>query len=189
MRGGTGRSRDPDLLDLLDARARTAFDGAVWRVVREGRDPLDPSTGNGRWDLRAFNVLYTSLDPAGAMAEIEYNLSLQPVFPSRLRSVVQQLHIRASSVMRFDTLEELGLLGLTPSEYSKPLCEQTRRIGDAAAFLGCDALIAPSARWNCLNLVCFTDAMSEHPPEIAGDPIPIDWEKWRGDHPIKFRRS
>lgn len=189
MRGETRRSRDPDLLDLLDARSRTAFDGTVWRVVREGRDPLEPSTGNGRWDLQAFNVLYTSLDSNGAIAEIEYHLSLQPVFPSKLRSVVHQLRIRASSVMRFDTLKELEPYGLTPSDYSKPLCERTRCIGDAAAFLGCDALISPSARWDCLNLVCFTEAMSDHPPAIVGDPIPINWAKWRSEHLAKFRRS
>jgi RES domain len=188
MRRGTRRSRDPELLDLLDARPRTVFEGAAWRVVREGRDALDPSAGNGRWDMQAFNVLYTSLDLDGAIAEIEYHLAMQPVFPSRLSSVVQELRVHLSSVIRFDTLEALASCGITTSEYSKPLCARTREIGDAAAFLGCDALIAPSARWNCLNLVCFTDSMKEQ-PETISNPIPINWAQWRSGHPIKYRRS
>ena len=35
---------------------------------------------------------------------------------------------------------------------------RTQEIGDAAAFLGFDGIIAPSARWPCQNLVIFSDS-------------------------------
>ena len=32
---------------------------------------------------------------------------------------------------------------------------RTQEIGAAVAFLGCDGLMVPSARWDCENLVLF----------------------------------
>jgi hypothetical protein len=181
------RARDPDLLDALDARPRSLFEGIVWRVARKGRDPLEPSYGNGRWDLRAFDVLYTSLEADGAIAEIDYHLSLQPVFPSRLQSTLHQIIVRASSIMRFDSLPDLEQFGVNVARYADPLYDRIREIGDAVAFLGCDALIAPSARWDCLTLLCITDNLSE--PLTAGASNEVDWTKWRVSHPIRRRAT
>ena len=78
------RARDPELLDALDAHKRTTFTGIVWRVAREGRNPLEPSHAGGRWDLGGndgYDVLYTALEPDGAIAEVAYHRSLQPVVP------------------------------------------------------------------------------------------------------------
>jgi hypothetical protein len=181
------RARDPDLLDALDARPRSVFEGIVWRVARTGGDPLEPSYGNGRWDLQAFDVLYASLEGDGAIAEINYHLGLQPVFPSRLESTLHQIVVRASSVMRFDSLSDLEPFGVNIAHYSDPLYERTREIGDAVAFLGCDALIAPSARWDCLTLVCITDNLSE--PLTVRAAIEVDWSRWRASHPIRYRAT
>ena len=110
MASSSRQARDPDLLDTLDARTRTTFEGTLWRVVREGRDPLEASTAGGRWDLGFSDILYTSIEPDCAIA-VESHLSQQPVFPSRIHSVCHELRVRASSVIRLETLAELVDLG------------------------------------------------------------------------------
>jgi hypothetical protein len=187
MASGSRQARDPDLIDALDARTRTTFEGTLWRVVREGRDPLEASRAGGRWDLGSSDVLYTSMEPDCAIAEGEYHLSQQPVFPSRIRSFCHELRVRASSVIRLETLAELVDLGVDAARYREPLYERTREIGDAAAFLGCDALIVPSARWNCLNVVLFLESVESDSIEIAGKPKSIDWKAWRTEHASRKR--
>jgi RES domain-containing protein len=56
------RARDLELLDALDKQPRLAFEGTAWRLVREGRDPLQGHPAGARWDPGAFDVIYTSLE-------------------------------------------------------------------------------------------------------------------------------
>jgi hypothetical protein len=72
---GERRSRDPGLLDALDALPRTEFSGSVWRVGREERNPLQPAMISGRLDIGDRDVLYTSLEPDGEIAVVEFHLS------------------------------------------------------------------------------------------------------------------
>jgi hypothetical protein len=184
MKGSLRRARDPDLLDQLDAHKRLPFEGIVWRVVSEGRNPVEPSRAGGRWDLDGsggYDVLYTALEADGAVAEVEYHLSLQPVFPYRIKKLLYKLQVRNLSVLRIETLDELVTLGVDRARYHQPLYDRTQEIGDATAFLGCNGLIAPSARWDCLNLILF-DVLEPDKIETIGAPIPIDWKEWRGKH-------
>jgi hypothetical protein len=181
------RARDPELIDALDARARTSFEGTIWRVVRQGRDPLEPSRAGGLWDLGGSDVLYTSMESDCAIAEVEYHLSLQPVFPSLIRSGCHEVRVRVSQVIRLETISELVELGVDGARYREPLYERTREIGDAAAFLGCDALIVPSARWDCLNVVLFLEAPDPGNIETLRGPVSIDWKAWRTKHPPRKR--
>jgi hypothetical protein len=77
------RARDLELLDAIDAFQREALDVEVWRLVRAGRDPALGSPSRSRWCNGSFDVLYTSFEQDGAIAEIHALLSLQPVFPSK----------------------------------------------------------------------------------------------------------
>lgn len=45
-------------------------------------------------------------------------------------------------------------------------------------FLGCDGLIAPSARWACDNLILFPDRMGvDATLEVAASEA-VDWVTW-----------
>ena len=169
-------ARDPDLLDKIDALVPVAFEGTVWRVVRDGRDPLQPSHISGRWDMGANDALYTSLDPDGAVAEIHFRLRQEPVFPSRSKASLYKLRVSIPEVVRFEGLEALRSLGVDADNYHRILYDRTQAIGDAAQFLGRKGLIAPSARWSCLNLVLY-----EIDPEAIEilDREGIDWDAWR----------
>ena len=171
------KARDPELLDAIDKFARAAFTGQVWRVVREARDVLQASRVGARWDPGTFDVLYTSLDRDGALEEVYFHLSRQPVFPS----VPFQLHrirVSAEKVLRLDQVELLQQLGVDVSGYDSMNYSRTQAIADVAFFLGFNALIVPSARSQFQNLVLFADRI-----EVTGTEVehsePVDWKAWR----------
>ena len=157
------RALDDRLLDLVGAIEGQPFGGIMWRVVRKGRDALDGSRGSGRWNTSEMSVLYGAADPNGAIAEINFHLSVgQSVFPSKMRHDLFELTVR--------TQRTLVLADL--------LYDRTQEIAAAAAFLGFDGLTAPSARWDCQNIVLFLDAVT--PEEIRTvSNAQIDWQAWR----------
>jgi hypothetical protein len=178
---GKWRARDFDLLDALDELPRVALDETAWRVVRNGQDPLLGRPSQGRWDLGHFDALYTALDPDGAIAEMYFHLSRQPVFPTKPSFTLHEIEVITKSTLKFADLTQLTALGVDPASYSDILSERTQEIGDAAAFLGFDGLIAPSARWRSLNLVLFCDSLG--PDDLALTAASsIDWDDWRSRH-------
>lgn len=81
------------------------------------------------------------------------------------------------STLRFADLRGLEPLAVEASEYSTLLYERTQEIGDAAAFLGFDGIIASSARSPSLNLVLFVDHLQPDDFELV-DSSRIDWQEW-----------
>lgn len=183
MPSGLRKARDLKLLDAIDAFPREPFSGPVWRVTREGRDPLQGARSRSRWCNDSFDVLYTSLEQDGAFAEIYALLSSQPVFPSKIRAIACRISVTVSKVLRLDSLQALEPLGVDTTRYHERIYQRTQEIADAAYFLGFQGLLAPSARWNCHSLVLFTDHISpgDIQCEQCGD-CPIDWDAWRKSH-------
>jgi hypothetical protein len=174
------RARDLGLLDAVDAFARETVELAVWRLVRTGRDPAQGGPSRSRWCNGTFDVLYTSLDRDGAIAEIYALLSLQPVFPSKVDWSAYKLTVSATNALRLADLETLAKLGVDVARYKELNYDRTQEIADAAFFLGFDGLIAPSARWPCQNFILFTDRIPLDQIEVVGAPeTPIDWNSWR----------
>lgn len=172
------RARDLELLDLLDTHKGVSFEGDVWRIVREEREPLLGYPAGARWDPGAFDVLYTSLEREGSLEEIHFHLSRQPVFPSKIRSVLHRISVRTQRTLRIANLAELNALGVTPETYGSLSYERTQEIGDAAAFLGFDGILAPSARWPCQNLVLFTEHFTPADLNVVSSE-PVDWDDWK----------
>jgi RES domain len=167
---------DRALLDALDQPGST-FSGNVWRIVRAGRDPLKGSTLKGRWSGTGdYSVLYTSCDREGAMAEIGYRLSLEPIWPSRLEHLIHELKVDCSKVLDLGELSSLAKLGVNIDKYKSFDYDLTARISSAANFLEFDAMLVPCARYSCKNLVIF----NERPNAIAiVKSESVDWGKWR----------
>jgi hypothetical protein len=172
--------RDPDLLDALDALPREPLSGNVWRVVREARDPLQGVPSHSRWCDGGFDVLYTSLERDGAIAEIHAFLCAQPIFPSRPVWRCHGLRVATRRTLRLADLAALARLGVDLSTWKDRRYGRTQEIADAAHFLDFDGLIAPSARWDCRNLMLFTGRLA--PDDIVAansDGEVIDWGEWR----------
>src|SRR6516162_4107639 len=105
---------DRSILDALEAIDPEPFSGEIWRVTRKGRESLRGSTANGRWSPSGgdFEVLYTSLERDGALAEIGYRLSLEPVWPSRIEHELHLIEVKTKRTLRFAALESMAPLGV-----------------------------------------------------------------------------
>ena len=184
---GIRPARDSHLLDALENLPSEVFAGRAWRVVRDGRDPVQCSAVGGRWDDRSFDVLYTSTMADGAIAAMYFHVARgQPVIPSQVRYRLFELDVRLASCLRFASLDALiscGLQTATFGQLSHAEREQeyprTQEIAEAAYFLGRDGLIAPSARAECPNLIIFCDQAGAGAFNVVEDHGLIDWGIWR----------
>ena len=168
---------DPDLLDRLGAFQPVRFDDVVFRTTRQGLDPLTGSYAGGRWAPRdLMPVLYTCMVRDGALAEISFHLSqLNPV-PSK-PVVLHRIRVSAGSVIRL-LQANLPDLGVDASQYSSVNYRRTQEIGAAVAFLECDGLIAPSARWATDNLVLFMENHGLAEKLELEHSETMDWQAW-----------
>jgi RES domain-containing protein len=171
------KARDPALLDAIDKFERTNFEGQVWRVVRAARDVLHASAVGARWDPGIFDVLYTSLDRDGALEEVYFHLSRQPVFPS-VPFTVHRLRVGAHRVLRLENISLLQQLGVDTANFANLDYSRTQPIGDAAFFLGFGALIVPSARSQFLNMILFADHIEMDETSVEHSET-VDWKTWR----------
>ena len=62
--------------------------------------------------------------------------------------------------------------------YGETDYERTQEIGAAVAFLECDGLLSPSARWSCENLVLFMDNHAQDNRLETLDTEEVDWIEW-----------
>ena len=180
------RRRDNALLDAIEAHAPTIFDGTLWRVVRDGRSPVTCSRSGGRWDDGTFDVLYTSQEADGALAEMHFHLGRgQPVFPSKVRYHLHEIQATLNKALKLLDLAVLTALGLDTARYGQLSYQdkageypRSQDIGEAAYFLEFDGLIVPSARWQCHNVILFCDRVPPAAIEERTDHGLIDWSDW-----------
>jgi RES domain-containing protein len=174
------KARDLSLLDSIEAFDREAISLDTWRVVRVGRDPLQGAASRSRWCNETFDVLYTSLERDGAVAEVFALLNSQPVFPSKIEAHAHLVSVSLNRVLRLDGLESLAALGVEVSRFKERDYLRTQAIADAARFLDFEGIIVPSARWNCSNFVIFSDRIAPDAISHKGSETdPIDWTAWR----------
>ena len=98
--GRSGARETPNSLDALDALERVSFAGTVWRIVpgRMGRAARVSNWRPMRISPARSMYLYTSLAREGALEEIHFHLSRQPVFPSKIQSVLHRITFRTRLV-------------------------------------------------------------------------------------------
>lgn len=187
------KARDAELIDALEELPKEKFDGPVWRVVRAGRDPVSGSSPGGRWDDGSFDVLYTSAEATGALAETYFHLTRgQPVFPSVMEFRLFELRVALDRALRLADMAALESLGVGAAEYGtldyarrQEEYRRTQEISEVAHFLNFDGLIVPSAQWACANVVLFTDRVPPDALRLAGEPETVDWAAW--ERKIKAR--
>jgi RES domain-containing protein len=170
-------SHEAALVDALSRRSVTTFKGDVFRATIPGYDPLAASTRGGRWSTHGGpSVLYTSLEPAGALAEIVFHWSQLTPIPKR-PVALHTLAVETARTLRL-IRADLASLGVEEAHYETINYERTQQIGAAVAFLGCDGLLAPNARWTCENLMIYMDNVSLDRVFGVTDSRSIDWTEW-----------
>jgi RES domain-containing protein len=157
----------------------------VWRVVTDGANPLRPSRAGGRWDDGTFDVLYTSSERDGALAEAWFHLSRgQPVIPSRISKRIHRIKIELDRVLDLSIQGKLAALGMDMSNYGRPSYAQRvqeypppQQLAEIAFFYEYEAIIVPSARWPTSNVVVLTE--NARPDQVEGlDSEPVELAAW-----------
>jgi len=181
--------RDRELLDTLDALPCQPFEGTAWRVTQDIRDPTIFRSGGARWDDGTFDVLYTSLDREGALAEMRFHVTRgQPVIPSRKVYHLHQLEVSLRGVLDLTDWEMLERFGVERATYGRlPYLRREseytacQKIGEAVNFLGGAAenepsgFIVPNARREGRNLVILGAHVGGDDVRPVHDHGPIDW--------------
>jgi len=174
-------SHDQALLDALSRRPITIFSGSVYRAVIPGYDPLAPSTRGGRWSTHGGpSILYTSRERDGALAEIAFHWGQLTPIPKR-PVALHTLAVETSKTLRL-IRADLSSLGVEDSQYETINYQRTQEIGVAVAFLGCDGLIAPNARWPCDNLMIYMENVPLERGFSVIDGSRVDWIEWARQH-------
>jgi hypothetical protein len=119
------------------------------------------------------------LEREGALAEIGYRLSLEPVWPSHLQHEIHGLTAQSERTLEFADIASLGPLGVDVSRYESFDYSATQALAAAAHFLEFDGLLVPSARHNSANLVLFMDRGVAGSVEVKSTES-VDWPTWRG---------
>lgn len=175
---------DPALLDKLCAFDPIKFEDHVFRATRKSLDALTPSTSGGRWAPKdSVSVLYTSCTRDGALAETCFHWSQFTPTPTK-PVALHKLRVTAKKTLRLLRVD-LETLGADWRKYSEVNYARTQEIGAAVAFLECDGLIAPCARWDCENLMIFTDnhRVDDNELELVSTEE-VDWRAWAKEHQV-----
>lgn len=174
-------SHDAALLDALSRRPQITFSGTVYRATRLAHDPLIASTRGGRWSpYDGPAILYTSLELDGAIAEIAFHWSQLTPIPRR-SVAVHTLTVSTSKTVQL-IRSDLTSLGVDDANYLTINYDRTQEIGAAIAFLGCDGLIAPNARWPCENLMIYMDNVPLDRTFTVSDMRETNWIDWAHRH-------
>jgi hypothetical protein len=169
--------RDPWLIDQLLKAPTESFSGDVFRATRRSLDPTTPSTSEGRWaPADGPAVLYTSLERDGALAEIAYHWAQFTPRPTK-PAFVHCLGVRCDRSLRL-IRSDLKELGVEASHYEEPNYRRTQEIGAVVAFIGYDGLLVPSARWDCENLILFTENLAMDVSFDHKSVEEVDWQAW-----------
>ena len=173
------RVHDGEILDYLEALDPVERDITVWRTVRAQRDPTRGTVAAGRWSPPGeFEVLYTSKQEAGSLAEIGYRLMLEPVWPSKILHELHRLQVRLERVFDLSDFTTLERLGITERAYESHDYSRTQEVAAAARFLEADGIIVPNARHPSINLVVFVDRADGDDIRVLESKA-VDWNLWR----------
>lgn len=183
--------RPQALLDAIEIETPISLSTRLWRVVSEGRDPLQPGRAGGRWDDGSFDVLYTSTERNGALAETWFHLTRgQPIPPSKPAKRLHQIEVELNRVLDLSGEGRLAALGVDMKLYGQLSYLQrggeyptTHQIGEVAYFYEYEAILVPNARWPTSNVVILTEHTT--PDQIsANDGEAVDLAAWRAANRI-----
>ena len=181
--------RDRELIDAIDALVAAPFEGTAWRITSEGRSPTNFASGGNRWDDGSFDVLYTSLEREGALAEMRFHLSRgQPVIPSKRSYHLHELRVQIRGVIDLTDWDLLSRFGVEEAKFGRlPYLKRDgeyaacQRIGEVVNFLGGDdesepsGFMVPNARRAGTNLVILGSYVDADDLNHVKDHGPIDW--------------
>jgi RES domain-containing protein len=181
--------RPQALLDAIEGQIPAELSTRLWRVVTDGRDPLQSGRAGGRWDDGTFDALYTSTERDGAIAEAWFHVTRgQPIPPSKPVKRLHRIDVELNRVLDLTGEGQLAALGVNMQLYGQLSYVQrggeyptTQQIGEAAFFYEYEAIVVPNARWPTSNVVILTE--NAKPAQLHADAGElIDFATWRAEN-------
>lgn len=150
----------PELLDILERLALPQWEGTVYRHMFSDYPPTKANSSGARWNPRGAEAIYTSCERETALAEAEYQISVQPLRP-RAKRTLYRIQVRFRNVADLRSRDMLKELGLGPERLSGIDHSHCQRVGGAVEWMGYEGLLVPSARREAgANLVIFSAKQS-----------------------------
>jgi len=119
------------------------------------------------------------------LAELAYHWSLLTPWPTK-PAEIHRIRTQTGETLRL--IEgDLRELGVDMDAYESLDYARCQEIGMAVGFLEYDGLIAASARWQCDNLILFSDNHSRSRNSVSLEVLQsnqVDWLDWARSHGI-----
>lgn len=145
------------VLDALEAISTEAWEGEVWRVVFGLRSPLLANTTGARWNPPDVAALYTSLDRNTVLAELDHLRGIQTPATRRSAYRLHRVRVRVDHLVDLRDITLLRSMGVDEERLVADDHAACQQVGGAAAWLGRDGILVPSARGVGDNLVIFVN--------------------------------
>lgn len=145
----------PDLLDMLEAQPSVSWAGLVYRHVFGENFPVAENVTGARWNPPGTAAIYATFERRTALAEGNHAIAVQPLRP-KIARWIYSLQVEVRSAIDLSDRDLLAQAGVTDVELASDDHTACQLVGGAAAWLGRDGLIVPSARDPGNNLVMFT---------------------------------
>ncbi len=155
---------DPDVVERLDQLPRRTLQAVAYRHVSEGRQPLSGEGARiqgGRYNPpESFPTLYVGMSEGTVAAEfrrlaMRSGRSTADFLPRQL----YQIEVKLQFVLDLTDVEHLHALNVEAADLVSDDLTTCQAIGDAAHYLGTEAVLAPSATGVGLALAIFTDRL------------------------------
>lgn len=145
---------DREFLDKLDQLRAGRWRGEVFRHMFGDYPPERENQRGARWNPPETPAIYTSLTRNVALAEANFQISLQPIRPTARRTIYR-IRVVLGSIIDLSDRSRLVALGISEDDLASLDLDVCQRVGGAIEWLGNDGLLVPSARADGVNLVIF----------------------------------
>jgi RES domain-containing protein len=155
---------NPDLVERLDQLPRRMLKAVAYRHVSEGRQPLSGEGARiqgGRWNSpESFPTLYVGMTEDTVAAEFRRlatrsGRSTADFLPRQL----YQIEVKLQLVLDLTDAGHVHALKIDATDLVSDDLTTCQALGDAAHYLGTEAVLAPSAAGAGLALAIFTDRL------------------------------
>jgi len=174
---------DQRLVAKVDALEPISIEARAFRHIAEARHPLSGAGARvhgGRWNPPdSFATLYLALEKDTAIAEFRRLAARQlRSVDDFLRRRVYRYEVSLAGVLDLRVQTARAVVELSDAELAADDAVVCRRIGEAAQYLGLEAVIAPSATGSGTVLAVFFDRLRAD--SYVRD---LDYETWTAPPP------
>jgi RES domain-containing protein len=169
---------DPELVQRVDGITPTSTAQRLYRLM-SARYPATSGEGartlGGRWKPPdSFPTLYLASTLDTAVAEVRRAFAAQGrALEEAVGLVVYEFDVELNAVLDLRDIANLNSVGLSLDDVRSSDRRRCQAVGDAAHFVGLEAICAPSATGPGEVMAIFTD--KQHPQSVIAPGKPSLW--------------